>query len=77
MATMNFRVPDDVKTAFERAFAGRNKSAILTDLMRKAVDQQAQQRRRTKAVRRLLSLRRRLPPVRDRAVRAARIAGRP
>ncbi len=77
MATMNFSVPDQVKTAFDRAFAGRNKSAILTDLMREAVDRQAQQRQRAKAVRRLLALRRRLPPVSDRAIRAARTAGRP
>lgn len=77
MATMNFSVPDQVKTAFDRAFAGRNKSAILTDLMREAVDRQAQQRQRAKAVRRLLALRRRLPPMSHRAIRAARTAGRP
>lgn len=77
MGTMNFSVPDDVKTAFDRAFAGRNKSAILTGLMREAVDRQAQHRRRAGAIRRLLSLRRRLPAATDRAIRAARVAGRP
>ena len=36
MATVNFSVPDDVKTAFfDKAFGGQNKSAILAELMRR------------------------------------------
>jgi hypothetical protein len=30
MATVNFSVPDDVRAAFDKAFAGANKSAVLT-----------------------------------------------
>ena len=77
MATMNFSVPRDVKTAFDRAFTGNNKSGILTQLMREAIERQARDRRRAQAVRRLLALRRRLPRATTRAVRAARTAGRP
>lgn len=77
MATMNFSVPDDVKAAFEKAFAGTNKSAVLTRLMRDAIEAQARQQRRARAINRLLVLRRRLPSTPARVVRAARVAGRP
>jgi hypothetical protein len=39
MGTMNFSIPDDVKEAFNEAFKDENKSAIVTQLMRKAVDE--------------------------------------
>jgi hypothetical protein len=77
MATINFSVPDAVKSAFDKAFAGTNKSALLTQLMRQAIDAQAQQRRRARAVERLLALRRRLPRRDVRLVKKARLAGRP
>jgi guanylate kinase len=38
MATMNFSIPDDVKEAFNKAFDGQNKSAVITGLMRKALE---------------------------------------
>ena len=38
MATVNFSVPEDVKASFNRAFKGRNKSAVIAELMREAVD---------------------------------------
>jgi hypothetical protein len=41
MATMNFSVPDDVRAAFNKAFAGTNKSALLTGLIRQAVEASA------------------------------------
>ena len=37
MATVNFSVPEDVKDAFNDTFEGRNKSAIVADLLREAV----------------------------------------
>jgi hypothetical protein len=77
MATMNFSVPDDVKAQFEKTFAGANKSAILTQLMREAIEAEARRQRRAKAVDRLLALRRRLPRASARAARAARVAARP
>lgn len=77
MGTVNFSVPDAVKRAFERTFAGRNKSGVLTRLMRQAIEEQERQRRRAAAVDALLKLRRRLRPVTDREVRKARRTGRP
>jgi hypothetical protein len=41
MGTMNFSIPDDVKDAFNATFAAENKSAIVADLMRKAVELRA------------------------------------
>lgn len=38
MATVNFSVPEDVKQAFNAAFDGQNKSAVIADLMRQAVE---------------------------------------
>ena len=77
MATVNFSVPDDVKQAFNKAFAGENKSGVLTQLMRQAIEERNRQRRRAAAVDALLRLRNRLRPVSDRELRKARQAGRP
>lgn len=38
MATMNFSVPDEVKAAFNEAFAGENKSAVIVQLMKDAIE---------------------------------------
>ena len=38
MATVNFSVPEEVKEAFNSAYQGQNKSAIIADLMREAVE---------------------------------------
>lgn len=37
MSTVSFSVPDDVKEAFNDTSAGQNKSAVVADLMREAV----------------------------------------
>lgn len=37
MATLSFSIPDDVNEAFERMFNGVDHSALIADLMRKAV----------------------------------------
>ena len=55
MTTVNFSVPEDVKQAFNAAFEGQNKSAVLTQLMRDAVAQAEVQRRREEAARRILA----------------------
>ena len=43
MGVMNFSIPDDVKDAFNAAFEGQNKSAIVADLMRRAVEEHTAQ----------------------------------
>ena len=37
MTIMTIRIPDDVKAAFDKAFAGEDKDAIIADLIRKAL----------------------------------------
>lgn len=77
MATVNFSVPEDVKKAFNKTFEGENKSAILTGLMRQAVEERKRRKRRAVAIEALLELRRRARPATDAAIRRARRKGRP
>jgi len=46
MATVNFSVPDEVKAEFDKAFGDQNKSAIIAELMRRAVRERQLQIRR-------------------------------
>ncbi|MEO7206624.1 MAG: hypothetical protein ABI356_09715 [Steroidobacteraceae bacterium] len=55
MATVNFSVPDDVKEAFDQTFGDRNKSAVIAELMRQAVRNEALNKRREKLFRQLSS----------------------
>lgn len=77
MATINFSVPEDIKREFQETFAGENKSAIIADLMRQAVEERRRLHRRAAAIDALLDLRRRQRPVSDAEIAAARQAGRP
>jgi hypothetical protein len=76
VATMNFSIPDDVKEAFNREFAGQNKSAVISRLMRKAVAEEERRRRRQEAIRLLRQRRSLRPAVSDDEIRRAREAGR-
>ena len=77
MATVNFSVPEDVKRAFDETFAGRNKSAILTDLMREAVADADRSRRRAEAARSILAERELTAPRSADRLDRARRSGRP
>ena len=72
MATVNFSVPDEVRDAFNEAFEGRNKSAIIAQLMRDAVEEERRRAVREAAMRALL--RRKRPPATDRELAQARQA---
>jgi hypothetical protein len=72
MATMNFSIPDDVKDAFNEAFEGENKSAVVASLMRKAVEERERSRRSADLVERLRRIRARSRPVSDEKIRRAR-----
>lgn len=72
MATVNFSVPDEVREAFNRTFARQNKSAIIAELMRRAVVEAKQQKRRAEAFRMLTARRNKRPTVTDEEIRAAR-----
>jgi hypothetical protein len=77
MATVNFSVPDEVKEAFNAAFKGRNKSAVIAELMREAVEREHRNNLRHDAVRRILDRRERAPRVTDDELSTDRRSGRP
>jgi metal-responsive CopG/Arc/MetJ family transcriptional regulator len=77
MATVNFSVPDEVKQAFNETFKDRNKSAVIAELMREAVDRARRRERQSEAIARILALRAQTEPVSPEAIRAAREEGRP
>jgi hypothetical protein len=77
MATVNFSVPDDVKKAFDETFKDQNKSALIAEMMRRAVTEAERAKRRAVLFRRLTRDRSRRPTIGDEAVRRARGAGRP
>lgn len=77
MSTMNFSVPEDVKDAFNAAFKGQNKSAVLTQLMRDAVARVEEQRRREAAARRILARRAKAPARSAAELADSRETGRP
>jgi hypothetical protein len=72
MATVNFSVPDGVKEAFNTTFAGRNKSAVIAELMMRAVEEEENRKRRAQAIDRLLVRRGAKRPAAIDAIRAAR-----
>jgi len=63
MATMNFSIPDDVKEAFNKAFEGENKSAVVTRLMMQAIEEAERRRRSQSFVERLRAIREQGEPV--------------
>lgn len=77
MATVNFSVPDDVKDAFNEAFKDQNKSAIIADLMREAVERHERQQRHVDAIDRILARRKHVPSMTEEEFRQDREAGRP
>jgi hypothetical protein len=63
MATVNFSVPEDIKDAFNATFEGRNKSAIVADLLREAVEREKRRRAHVDAMDNILKIRATLPPL--------------
>jgi hypothetical protein len=72
MGTMNFSIPDDVKEAFNKAFKGQNKSAVITRLMRRAIEESERRRRSQGLVERLRQIRAHSRPMTDDEIRHAR-----
>ena len=77
MATVNFSIPDDVKEAFNETFKGRNKSALIADLMREAVERVRRREQSQAAIREILKRRRGRESVSDKEIRSVRHEGRP
>jgi hypothetical protein len=80
MSTVNFSVPEDIKIAFNTVFEGQNKSAVIADLMRDAVEREQRRKQHRSAVDRILAnrtdARMRAPRFSEAEFRAAREEGR-
>ena len=76
MSTVNFSVPDEVKDEFNAVFSGQNKSAIIADLMREAVERARRKERSRAAISRIVARRERAPSVTEASFRKAREQGR-
>lgn len=76
MATVNFSVPDDIKAEFDRTFGGQNKSAVIADLMRKAIADVKLRKRRVDIFRTLTQRRTERPSLSDAQIRTSRTSGR-
>ena len=72
MAVVNFSVPERVKRMFNAAFSGRNKSAVIAELMVRAVEEHKARLVREKAIDRLLARRATKRAVNSADIRAAR-----
>ncbi len=55
MGTMNFSIPDDIKNDFNRMFAHENKSALVAELLREAVDKARRKQQSDAAIDRILA----------------------
>lgn len=77
MATVHFSVPDDVKAAFHETFKNQNKSAIIADLMREAVERAQRKQHCHEAIAHILERRKHAPSITEEEFRAAREEGRP
>ena len=69
---MNFSIPDDVKEAFNKAFEGENKSAVVARLMVRAIEEEERTRRSRSFVERLRQIRAPGRPVTEDEIRRAR-----
>jgi metal-responsive CopG/Arc/MetJ family transcriptional regulator len=72
MSTVNFSVPDDIKKAFNEAYKGQNKSAVIAELMREAVERAHRKQQHRDACANILALRAQMPMVSAEDVQAAR-----
>ena len=85
MRIMTIRIPDDVKEAFDKAFEGEDKDAVIAALLRAAAGEKARAalaaedvaRRRREAVDAILELRKKAPYFSDEEIKQAREEGRP
>jgi hypothetical protein len=83
MTIMTIRIPDDVKEAFDKAFEGEDKDAIIAQFIREGLAAKAKTseedaaRHRREAVDEILRLRKQPPYFSDAQIKQAREEGRP
>lgn len=76
MATMNFSVPQEVKEQFNALFVDENKSHVVAELLKEAIEKRKLKMRRVHAIDALLKLRSKQKPVTDKMIQKARREGR-
>ena len=76
-ANVNFSVPEDIKEAFNATFEGQNKSAVIADLMREAVERAQRREQHRSAAGRILTNRASGARFTEAQFRSAREEGRP
>lgn len=72
MTTVRFSIPEDVKRAFNATFRGRDKNALITALMKQAVEEEQAKAQRLRAAADLMARRERRPTVTQSEVDEAR-----
>jgi len=77
MGIMNFSIPDDVRDAFNEEFKHENKSAIVSELMRRAVEERRRRMNRESLVKQMRRMRAASPGFTKEQIRKAREEGRP
>ena len=72
MGTMNFSIPDDLKDKFNEVFKDENKSAVVADLMRRAVEEHERAAQRIAAIAAARELRKSMPAISQDEIRSLR-----
>lgn len=77
MSTVNFSVPEEIKKRFNKVFARQNKSHLIAELMKQAIEDHERRQRRAHAIDALLVLRSKQKSITETAIKKARQTGRP
>ncbi|OQW89015.1 MAG: hypothetical protein BWK78_07800 [Thiotrichaceae bacterium IS1] len=77
MVTVSFNIPEEVKNAFNDMFDVRNQNIIISDLMKRAIEEENLKRQRVQAVDALLAIRGMIPLITEQELRNARQENRP
>jgi hypothetical protein len=72
VAKLNFSLPEEVKQAFNEAFADENKSAVLTRLILQAIEDKKQEQRRRDAYERIVARKAQAPVMTASEIKAFR-----
>ena len=72
MGTMNFSIPDDLKTAFNELFKNENKSAVISNLIRAEVERRRLMGQRHNALESIEARRQAMPGISQEEIRRLR-----
>jgi hypothetical protein len=77
MITVSFSVPEEVQNAFNELFDINNQNVIISDLMKRTIEEENMKRRRVQVIDALLTLRNVIPPITEQELRSVRQENRP